>query len=841
MRRRRGCAAGGWRARTTPVRSGCSTRSADRAAAARRFRRRPGADRPRPDARALGAGPQWRYGVTHDVFHLTDWGRNRQRLSPELAGYLRLWLPSWLENWLEEELWDLVGELLAVTACLPAAPYDPVAWQRLAGAQAADGSVPEIGAAPATGTGRGLHGLLPLHPGDRVRRHPRPYRLRRGRTGPPAGRRGDGGRADPLRKRERPVTVTAASPALLHGVGDRALTWLDDHREHFRLTPQDFATNGAVIERLKPIGELALNMQVLFREGVAGSRQKERPESCWTSPGGSCWTAATCWPALQHDEPLSPVPLEVYATFHELGHRHPGLEAALEVCRRTTTWTALEMMPNRRLGVLNAERKLGLPPSSDFDRAVDRTWLGQLAEPWTVQLHIAYDLTHTVFHLTNWGEAPERIPPAIADYLTRYLPAWMDGLGGPRTLGSARRTSRRRRLSAAAGTGRGAVGAVRGRTVAHRRDAHPAPDAAGRRGAGLRPRPPPHPGRRVRLRDGHLPGPVRRRMSPDRSGPVLGDRLADAVALIDAPDVVVGVTRNGRRTVMTGGSALAPPTPRHALRYELGSLSKTFTVLLLADLARVRRAVAGRSAGRPPAGAAAAAPEFAPDHPVASGHPHLRAAADPRRPDRRRAAASLRQRLCPLRHRAAAATPSPAPGRGTGRAPAGGTPTSDWHCSARSCPAPRAPLTPPCSPTGCCAPLGLSDTTLGPGTTGTDAIGHRTNGGDAGGQRRHGRLRRRRVGPFHPRRSAHLPRGVPLPRRHPAGAAAARRPGAAAATRLAQTQHPHPDVVSASRCAGPVALPRRARPSASRHSSATTRRRAPGWSRWPPAAAAAAT
>ncbi|GES30152.1 hypothetical protein AB0G60_24730 [Streptomyces angustmyceticus] len=91
------------------------------------------------------------YGVTHDVFHLTDWGRNRQRLSPELAGYLRLWLPSWLENWLEEQLWDLAGELLAVTACLPQAPYPARAWQRLAGARAADGSVPEIGAAPSSG------------------------------------------------------------------------------------------------------------------------------------------------------------------------------------------------------------------------------------------------------------------------------------------------------------------------------------------------------------------------------------------------------------------------------------------------------------------------------------------------------------------------------------------------------------------------------------------------------------------------------------------------------------------------------------------------------------------
>ncbi|WP_329393433.1 hypothetical protein OHA45_05130 [Streptomyces lydicus] len=222
------------------------------------------------------------------------------------------------------------------------------------------------------------------------------------------------------------MTVTAASPALLHGVGDRALSWLDEHREHFRLTPDDFVNNGAVVERLKPIGELALNMQVLFREGVAGSRQKARAGQLLDFAWRELLDGGNVLARLQHDEPLSPVPLEVYATFHELGHRHPGLEAAVEVCRRTATWTALEMMPNRRLGVLNAERKLGLAPSSDFGEAVARTWLGQLPEPWTVQLHIAYDITHTVFHLTNWGEAPDRIPPDLADYLTRYLPAWMD-------------------------------------------------------------------------------------------------------------------------------------------------------------------------------------------------------------------------------------------------------------------------------------------------------------------------------------------------------------------------------------------------------------------------------
>ena len=74
-------------------------------------------------------------------------------------------------------------------------------------------------------------------------------------------------------------------------------------------------------------------------------------------------------------------------------------------------------------------------------------------------------------------------------------------------------------------------------------------------------------------------------MTAERGTP-LADRLTEAIAQIDAPDAVLAVTRHGVRTVLTGGSALPPPTPRHALRYELGSLSKTFTVLLLAELAR---------------------------------------------------------------------------------------------------------------------------------------------------------------------------------------------------------------------------------------------------------------
>ncbi|WP_078901227.1 serine hydrolase domain-containing protein [Actinacidiphila yeochonensis] len=61
--------------------------------------------------------------------------------------------------------------------------------------------------------------------------------------------------------------------------------------------------------------------------------------------------------------------------------------------------------------------------------------------------------------------------------------------------------------------------------------------------------------------------------------------LAAAVARVRAPDVAMAAARRGRRFVASDGTGPAPAAPREDLVYELGSLTKTFTVLLLADLA----------------------------------------------------------------------------------------------------------------------------------------------------------------------------------------------------------------------------------------------------------------
>ncbi|MFH8480312.1 serine hydrolase domain-containing protein [Streptomyces sp. NPDC018055] len=60
--------------------------------------------------------------------------------------------------------------------------------------------------------------------------------------------------------------------------------------------------------------------------------------------------------------------------------------------------------------------------------------------------------------------------------------------------------------------------------------------------------------------------------------------LAEAAGRIDAPDVVLAMSRAGVRTVHTGGSAEPGPIPRERLHHELGSASKPFAGLLLARL-----------------------------------------------------------------------------------------------------------------------------------------------------------------------------------------------------------------------------------------------------------------
>ncbi|RLL68017.1 hypothetical protein [Streptomyces sp. Z26] len=223
-----------------------------------------------------------------------------------------------------------------------------------------------------------------------------------------------------------PTAPATASPQLLHQVGAGALDWLAAHRTYFRARTDADTPGLEIMERFKPLGELAIIGKVLFREGVAGSQQsvlvRDLLDYAWREllEGGELLVWA------QQKEFLSPVSLELYAPFNELGYHHPRVEENARLARATASWAAVEMHPNRRLGMSRVEARAGLAPSVDVAEAARRTWLGRTPEPWSVEYHIAYDITHTVFHLTDWGEHPEGLPADMADYLALWLPVWID-------------------------------------------------------------------------------------------------------------------------------------------------------------------------------------------------------------------------------------------------------------------------------------------------------------------------------------------------------------------------------------------------------------------------------
>ncbi|KOG87546.1 hypothetical protein ADK38_24840, partial [Streptomyces varsoviensis] len=62
----------------------------------------------------------------------------------------------------------------------------------------------------------------------------------------------------------------------------------------------------------------------------------------------------------------------------------------------------------------------------DWASLTRATWLGAMPEPWHIDWLTGYAVTHTVFHLTDWGRLPGGLPADIAGYLRDWLPMWTD-------------------------------------------------------------------------------------------------------------------------------------------------------------------------------------------------------------------------------------------------------------------------------------------------------------------------------------------------------------------------------------------------------------------------------
>ncbi|MBG0857633.1 hypothetical protein I2W78_38750 [Streptomyces spinoverrucosus] len=208
-------------------------------------------------------------------------------------------------------------------------------------------------------------------------------------------------------------------------VAEAALAWVSAHRDQFALGEDALAVDGQVNASWKPLGELAQVCATVTRT----TPRTDPLHACARDLLTFAWQQTghgELFLRLQRLEPFATYPLEVYAALASAGLRHEAYEAATAVVARTRSWQLTEQRPTRRLGVLNAERHSGIPAHDQWSRALGRTWLGGLPEPWTFERATGYALTHVVFHLTDWGRADGGLPPQLASYLTDWLPAWLD-------------------------------------------------------------------------------------------------------------------------------------------------------------------------------------------------------------------------------------------------------------------------------------------------------------------------------------------------------------------------------------------------------------------------------
>ncbi|TDT42575.1 hypothetical protein EV562_101545 [Streptomyces sp. BK208] len=217
--------------------------------------------------------------------------------------------------------------------------------------------------------------------------------------------------------------MTSLDESVVLAMADRAVTWLHTHLPHASMPPDVSADLVDSINDYKALGELAVMASVIIHALPDAMHQRARDvlDFSWKElhGGGLLYERQLRHPTLTD-------PVESYAPFASAGFHHAALEELLRHVHGLVAFKGTELYPNRRLGVANAQRLAGLPHPDNWQDLAAATWLGHLPEPWAIDWDDAYCVTHTVFHLADWGRRPLELPAPAIVYLERWLPVWLD-------------------------------------------------------------------------------------------------------------------------------------------------------------------------------------------------------------------------------------------------------------------------------------------------------------------------------------------------------------------------------------------------------------------------------
>jgi hypothetical protein len=218
--------------------------------------------------------------------------------------------------------------------------------------------------------------------------------------------------------------MDASAARLAHQVGEGALAWLGSMRGSFALA-RDVPDDQIGGDALKALAELTLAAGIVRREAVAGAGCAQTAQGLLDFAWQQLDEGDLLY-RLQEQTPATTYPLEIYSPFPPAGYRHERFDRLTAHLLGLRASRVIEHVPNRRLAVVAAARRVGVPVSDDVAALVRQTWLGGTPEPWMLDAFTGYSVTHTVFHLTDYGDHPEGLPDRLQDYLHQWLPVWVE-------------------------------------------------------------------------------------------------------------------------------------------------------------------------------------------------------------------------------------------------------------------------------------------------------------------------------------------------------------------------------------------------------------------------------
>lgn len=152
----------------------------------------------------------------------------------------------------------------------------------------------------------------------------------------------------------------APGNGLVDGIAGAALGWVRENRSGFVLPDDVLEPHTDVNRTMKPLGELAQLCTTV--------RRRTRPDDPHHAAAAALVRFA--WEQvregellldLARNEPFATYPFEIYAAFAGEGLRHEGFERLASVVATTRGWALTEQHANRELGLLNSERRIGVP------------------------------------------------------------------------------------------------------------------------------------------------------------------------------------------------------------------------------------------------------------------------------------------------------------------------------------------------------------------------------------------------------------------------------------------------------------------------------------------------